>query len=200
MAQGSARFVALALGLACAGCSIAPSPAPAVANYDFGPVPDRHPAQGPRRALLVHDVGAPAWLDSPLIHYRLAYQDAARPQVYAESRWVMSPAALFTNRLRGQLAASGGIVQPSDGARAGYALRVELDEFTQVFDAPGKSRAVVRLRASVLGNRSLVAQRSFSVERAARTPDAEGGVRALIGASDEAIDQLIGWAVGQLKD
>jgi len=25
-------------------------------------------------------------------------------------------------------------------------------------------------------------------------------VRALIGASDEAIDQLIGWAVGQLKD
>src|SRR6266540_5728439 len=141
MAQGSARFVAFALGLACAGCSFAPAPVPAVANYDFGPVPDGHPAQGPRRALLVHDVGAPAWLDSPLIHYRLAYQDAARPQVYAESRWVMSPASLFTNRLRGQLAASGGIVQPGDGARAGYALRVELDEFTQVFDAPGKSRA-----------------------------------------------------------
>src|SRR5712691_2202880 len=200
MAQGSARFVALALGLACAGCSIAPAPGPTVANYDFGPVPDGHPPQGPRQALLVHDVSAPALLDSPLIHYRLAYRDSARPQVYAESRWVMSPASLFTNRLRGQFAASGGIVQPGDGARAGYALRVELDEFTQVFDAPGKSRAVVRLRASVLGNRSLVAQRSFSVERAARTPDAEGGVRALIGASDEAIDQLIGWAVGQLKD
>jgi hypothetical protein len=38
------------------------------------------------------------------------------------------------------------------------------------------------------------------VERPARTPDAEGGVRALIGASDEAIDQLIGWAVRQLKE
>ncbi len=201
MAQGSARFVALALGLAWAGCSIAPAPGPAVANYDFGPAPDGHPAQGPRQALLVHDVG-PAWLDSPLIHYRLAYRDSARPQVYAESRWVMSPASLFTNRLRGQLSASGsgGIVQPGDGARAGYALRVELDEFTQVFDAPGKSKAVVRLRASVLGDRSLVAQRSFSVERPARTPDAEGGVRALIGASDEAIDQLIGWAVEQLRD
>ena len=200
MAQGSAGFVAFALGLACAGCSIAP--APAVTNYDFGPAPDGHPAQGPRQALLVHDVSAPAWLDSPLIHYRLAYRDSARPQVYAESRWVMSPAALLTNRLRSQLAASGsgGIVQPGDGARAGYALRVELDEFTQVFDAPGKSKAVVRLRASVLGDRSLVAQRSFSVERPARTPDAEGGVRALIGASDEAIDQLIGWAVGYLKD
>jgi cholesterol transport system auxiliary component len=202
MAQGSARFVAFALGLACAGCSIAPAPVPVIANYDFGPAPAGHSAQGPRQALLVHDVSAPAWLDSRLIHYRLAYRDATRPQVYAESRWVMSPAALLTNRLRGQLAASGsgGIVQPGDGARAGYALRVELDEFTQVFDAPGKSRAVVRLRASVLGNRSLVAQRSFSVERPAKTPDAEGGVRALIAAGDEAIDQLIGWAVPQLKD
>jgi len=200
MAQRSARFVAFALGLACAGCSIAPAPVPVIANYDFGPAPAGRSAQGPRPALLVHDVSAPAWLDSRFIHYRLAYQDAARPQVYAESRWVMSPAALFTNRLRGQLAASGGIVQASDGARAGYALRVELDEFTQVFDAPGKSRAAVRLRASVLGKRSLVAQRSFSVERPAKTPDAEGGVRALIAASDEAIDQLIGWAVPQLKD
>jgi len=202
MEREAAGIVAFALGLACAGCSIAPAPVPAIANYDFGPAPAGHPAQGPRKALLVHDVGAPAWLDSRFIHYRLAYQDAARPQVYAESRWVMSPAALLTNRLRGQLAASGtgGIVQSGDGARTGYALRVELDEFTQVFDAPGKSRAVVRLRASVLGNRNLVAQRSFSVERPARTPDAEGGVRALIGASDEAIDQLIGWAVRQLKE
>jgi len=150
----------------------------------------------------VHDVGAPAWLDSPLIHYRLAYQDAARPQSYADSRWVMSPVVLLTHRLRLQLAASGsgGIVLPGDAARAHYALRVELDEFAQVFDAPGKSRAVVRMRASVVGNRSLLAQRNFNVERPAKTPDAEGGVRALIGASDEAIDQIIGWAVGYLKD
>jgi cholesterol transport system auxiliary component len=202
MAQAAARFVAFALSLACAGCSFAPGPGPAMANYDFGPAPDGYPTLGPRQALLVHDVSAPAWLDSPSIHYRLAYRDAARPQVYAESRWVMSPAALLTNRLRSQLAAagSGGVVQPGDGAHAGYALRIELDEFTQVFDAPGKSRGVVRMRASVVGKRSLVAQRSFNVERPASTPDAEGGVRALIGAGDEAIGQLIGWAVGYLKD
>jgi len=51
-----------------------------------------------------------------------------------------------------------------------------------------------------MGNRSLIAQRDFSVERPANTPDAEGGVRALIGASDEAVDQLIDWTVGALKD
>ena len=189
------------MALVLAGCSFAPAPMPAPANYDFGPAPAGRP-KGARQALLVHDVSAPAWLDSPLIHYRLAYQDAARPQPYADSRWVMSPAALLTQRLRGQLAASGGggIVLPGDAARAHYALRVELDEFAQVFDSPGKSRAVVRLRVSVVGNRTLLAQRDFNVERPASTPDAQGGVRALIGASDEAIEQLIAWAVGYLKD
>jgi len=201
MLQALRRVAALTLVLAGAGCSLAPPPGSAIANYDFGPAPEGRPAPELRRALLVHDVSAPGWLDSPLIYYRLAYQDATRPQAYADSRWVTSPAQLFTNRLRVQLAMSaGGIIQPGDDARAKYALRVDLEEFIQVFDAPGKSRALVRLRASVLGNRSLVAQRSFAVERPAKTPDAEGGVRALIGASDEAVDQLIGWTVGALKD
>jgi cholesterol transport system auxiliary component len=201
MTRAAAGIIATALGLALAGCSIAPAPTPAPAGYDFGPAPAA-PQKSTRPALLVHDVGAPAWLDSPQIHYRLAYQDAARPQAYADSRWVMSPVVLLTHRLRLQLAASGsgGIILPGDSARTRHALRVELDEFAQVFDAPGKSRAVVRMRASVVGNRSLLAQRNFNVERPAKTPDAEGGVRALIGASDEAIEQIIGWAAGYLKD
>ena len=201
MLRGSRRIAAFTLIVAGAGCSLAPAPGPVIANYDFGLPPEGLPVASLRQALLVHDVSAPGWLDSPLIYYRLAYQDATRPQAYADSRWVTSPAELLTNRLRRQLVASGGsIIQPGDDARAKYALRVDLEEFIQVFDAPGKSRAVVRFRASVMGNRSLTAQRSFSVERPAKTPDAEGGVRALIGASDEAVDQLIGWTVGALKD
>ena len=194
-------FAAFALVVACAGCSLSPPSAPAVAQYDFGPPPGSA-AQDLRQSLLIYDVSAPAWLDSPFIYYRLAYQDATRPQAYADSRWVTSPAELFTARLRGRLAASGkgGVVHPADGTRASYALRVELDDFTQVFDAPGKSRAVVRLRASVLGTRSLIAQRAFSVEREVSTPDAEGGVRALIAASDEALDRLVAWTVASLKD
>ena len=194
-------IAALIVVLAGAGCSLAPPPGPAITNYDFGPPPEGRPAAGLRHALLVHDVSAPAWLDSPFIYYRLAYQDATRPQAYADSRWVGSPAELFTNRLRRQLAASGsGIIQPGDDARVQYALRVDLEEFVQVFEAPGKSKAVVRFRASVLGKRSLAAQRNFIVERPAKTPDAEGGVRALIGASDEAVEQLVGWTAQQLKD
>jgi cholesterol transport system auxiliary component len=201
MLRGSRRIATFALILAGAGCSLAPTSGPVTANYDFGLPPQARAAPALRQALLVYDVSAPSWLDSPLIHYRLSYQDATRPQAYADSRWVTSPAELFTNRLRAQLATSGGgIIQPGDDARAKYALRVDLEEFIQVFDAPGKSRAVVRFRASVIGNRSLIAQRSFTVERPARTPDAEGGVRALIGASDEAVDQLIVWTVENLKN
>src|SRR5215831_19136913 len=196
------QIAAVALGIACGACGISPiSTQPEVIQYDFGPMPAKA-APGLRQPVLIYDVTAPGWLDSPSIYYRLAYQDATRPQAYADSRWVGSPAELIGARVRGRLAASGkgGVVHPADGMRASYALRVELDEFVQVFDAPGKSKAVVRLRATVLGKGALLAQKSFSIERAAATPDAEGGVRALIAASDAALDQLVTWTVASLKD
>src|SRR5262245_25339055 len=203
MPARSVYVTLLGICLAAAGCSISPiSSSPEVTQYDFGPDPAKTSPPALRQALLVYDVSAPAWLDSQSIYYRLAYQDATRPQAYADSRWVGSPAELIGARVRGRLAASGkgGVVHPADGMRASYALRVELDEFVQVFDAPGKSKAVVRLRATVLGKGALLAQKSFSIERAAATPDAEGGVRALIAASDAALDQLVTWTVASLKD
>jgi len=192
----------IALGLAGCGGLSSISSSSEVIQYDFGPLPPRKPAPGLQQPLVVYEVNAPAWLDSPFIYYRLAYQDAARPQAYADSRWVGPPAELIAARVRAQLAESGkgGIVHPADGTRASYALRVELDEFTQTFDAPGRSRAVVRLRASLLGRNALVAQKSFSAERPAATPDAEGGVRALVAASDEILEQLVRWTVASIKE
>ena len=78
-------------------------------------------------------------------------------------------------------------------------LRVEVEEFTQVFDAPARSRAVLRARATLLGSRTLVAQRSFSLERPATTADAEGGVRALRDVADELMVQLIDWTAANAK-
>jgi cholesterol transport system auxiliary component len=68
-----------------------------------------------------------------------------------------------------------------------------------VFDAADKSRAVVRLRASLIRNRGVVAQQAFSMEKASATPNAEGGVRALIAASDEAGNRLIDWLAANMK-
>ena len=135
------------------------------------------------------------------IYYRLAYRDPTRPQAYALSHWVMSPAALLGQRLRASIAraSTAGVFVPADGVRAAYTLRLELEEFSQVFDAADRSRAVLRLRASLIGQRNIVAQQGFNLEHAAATPNAEGGVRALIAASDAAGEKLVDWLAANMK-
>jgi len=181
------------------GCVSTPE---APISYDFGPQPEQSQPPRLKQPLLVHDVRAAAWMESPQIYYRLAYRDATKPLAYIGSRWVMPPTALLTLRLRRQLGAvsSGGIILPGDSVRSSHALRIELEEFAQVFDAPERSRAVVRIRASLFGSRDLIAQRSFVIERPTASPDSQGGVLALIGASDEAIGQIIDWTVQNVKD
>src|SRR4051812_29658722 len=96
------RVTALGLSLAAlgmAGCALGPAAADPV-SYDFRPEPAKAAEARMRPAVLVPDVAAPTWMDTPAIFYRLAYRDAARPQAYSGSRWVMPPATLFTNRLR----------------------------------------------------------------------------------------------------
>jgi cholesterol transport system auxiliary component len=185
-----------------AACSGAPQTRDGLASYDFGLAATEREAN-PRlqHDLVVAAVSAPAWMDNASIHYRLAYQDAARPQPYAQSRWVMPPAALLGQRLRSAIAraSKAAVFTPTDGVRADYTLRLELDEFSQVFDAVDKSRAVVRLRASLIRNRGIVVQQDFGIELAAATPNAEGGVRALIAASDEAGNRLIDWLAANMK-
>lgn len=193
---------ALALLMLLGACVIGPQGREPVASYDLGPQRD-HPQENPLIgvALMLPAVTAPAWLDSQGIVYRLSYQDPARPQAYANSRWSAAPAQLLTQRLRSRFAAAArGIVSSGDGAHADYALRVELEDFSQSFDAPGRSRVSVRARATLinLATRTLHAQRTFALERPA-APDAAGGVKALGEASDALIEELVGWAAHNLK-
>ena len=185
-----------------AGCATTPQSRDGTAGYDFGlSLQDKEANPRLQQDLVIAAVTAPAWMENTGIYYRLAYQDASRPQAYALSRWVMSPAALLSQRLRASVARANkaAVFTPADGARADYTLRLELEEFSQVFDAADKSRAVVQLRASLIRNRGVVAQQGFSVERAAATPNAEGGVQALIAASDAAGNSLIDWLAANMK-
>ncbi len=68
MLRSSRRIAALTLVLAGTGCSLAPAPGPVVANYDFGLPPEGRTTPVLRQPLLVHNVNAPGWLDSPLIY------------------------------------------------------------------------------------------------------------------------------------
>ena len=174
---------------ACAGTPAAPN-----ALYDFGLAPAASAGSRLPTALRVAEVSGPGWMDGNAIYYRLAYAQGQRTEAYAASRWVESPVSLFDARLRNAVAARGQVIA--------YAtpdvptLRVELVDFSQVFDRPDASRAVVRLRASVFMARGLVDQRVVQVDVPARSADAAGGVAALTQASDRAIGELLDWAAG----
>ncbi len=187
-----------------AGCSFGSKLTEQPASYDLGP-PRAAATAGPRIAatLALPDVSAPAWLSGNGIVYRLGYDNAARAHAYTLSRWTAPPPALLTQRLRSRFAAASanGIVTSTDGVRADYLLRVELEDFSQSFDTPAASRGAVRARASLvnLANRTLVAQHEFAMEQAAPTPDAAGGVQALSEASEAFVESLLKWTEERLR-
>jgi len=191
----AAVFVLIAIS----GCSLMRSKDPPKANFDFGPLPAasdaRYTSNYPEVSIVVHEVAAPAWIDSSSMYYRLAYQNAASPLPYAQSEWVMPPAALLTQRLRHSLGASsfGEMRRVASEEPAVYMLRSELFQFEQVFDHPGRSRGVLRVRATLEGG-GMWAQRTFVIEKPAPTPDAAGGVAALSQCADELADLINQWA------
>jgi len=191
------RQLALVLILcAFCGCSLLPSKERPKAEFDFGPEPNAasHSAPLSPMQLMVYDVIAPTWMDGTAMYYRLAYENAAVPRPYAESEWVMSPAALLTQRLRSSAAvdADGGTRAVGVHGPAVYALHSELLEFEQIFDAPGRSHGVLRLRATLEGE-GMWTQRTFAVDRPAPAPNAAGGVTALVECTEELERLLEEW-------
>lgn len=190
---GRVLIVSVFLG----GCISAPQPKPPLAVYDFGPQRVHEDPKRINASLLVADIAAPSWLDSPVITYRLAYANETRHHAYASSRWVAAPAALLSQRLRQRIAAVNekGVIDSRDGTQADYLVSMELQEFIQVFYADKSSYVAIRLRTSVIRQpgRTLIAQRSFTVRREAPSPNAEGAVKALADSSDDLIEEMLDW-------
>jgi cholesterol transport system auxiliary component len=185
-------------------CTLGPRVKDVPATYDLGPLRSFSNDQ-PRihRSLLVYDVAAPEWLATSDIIYRLNYRDAARQQTYVKSQWVAAPALLLTQRLRERLAAAtdGGVLGTADAARADYAVRMELDEFSHIFDSAAASHATVAARVTVvnLAQHTLVGQKSFAVERPALSADAQGAVQALAEGSDQLLASATAWIAAILE-
>ena len=174
------------------------TPSGSVTRFDFGPPPtatsfDPHLASA--RALA--QVSAPARLDSPAIVYRLAYDDANQVRVYAQSQWAAAPASLLSQRLRERLslALSAGVSRASQSPPSDYLLRVELEEFSQVFDTPRTSHALLQACATLIDLRrhELVAQHVFEVQQPAPSPDAAGAAHGLRDAVDQFVNELLHW-------
>ena len=181
---------------ALAGCSLLPSRARPKTEFDFGPEPNAlsTSVRLSQVQLVVYDVRAPSWMDGTAMYYRLAYQNAAVPRPYAESEWVMSPAALLTQRLKSSAAvrADGATQAVSAHSAAVYTVHSELLQFEQIFDAPGRSHGELRLRATLEGE-GVWAERTFAIDRPAPAPNAAGGVTALTECSDELARLLEEW-------
>jgi len=183
-------------------CSVLKTPVRPLA-YDFGPGPVAPVAatrMAPLPTLAVADVEAPSFLDTSAMLYRLAYSETQQLSAYTQARWSMAPAQLMRQRLRDQLGQRRTVLNPAQGAAARVpvmVLRVELEEFSQLFESPKQSSGLLRVRATLgqagsVGEK-LLAQRSFVVTRPAASADAAGGVRALTAAADAAIQEIDAW-------
>jgi cholesterol transport system auxiliary component len=201
------RWLAGAASLALAGCTSFVDKPQRPTLFDMGPIaPMAAPVDrpGPRSPLVIPEIDASGALDGSAILYRLAYSDDHQLRAYALSRWSAPQPQLVRQRLRQQLGRERPVLNLDESATiaraAGetlYTLRLELEEFAHVFDAPERSRGVLRLRATLLADTAagekLVGQRSIGVEGLAPTPDASGGVRALTAATDAAAQDIGLW-------
>jgi cholesterol transport system auxiliary component len=191
-------------------CSALPDKPVRAALYDFGPGPlSTLPAtrQAALPTLALADIGTPGGvLDNQAVLYRLAYANAQQLRPYAQARWSMPPAQLVRQRLRDTLSRSRPVLNAGEGpalnrgANQGVlprVLQLDLEEFSHLFESPGSSVGLIRLRATLVENtpsgEKLLAQRSITVQRPAPSADVAGGVLALTAATDAAIEEISLW-------
>ena len=191
-----------------AGCSALPEKPVRATQFDFGPgattlAPANAGAMLPPLALA--DVESAGVLEgSTAVLYRLAYADAQQLRPYALARWSMPPAQLVRQRLRDRLSERRAVLNAGESASLirsegslPLVLRVELEEFTHLFQSATASTGLVRLRATLVNDtpagEKLLAQRQFIVQRDAPTADAPGGARALAAATDAAAVEIEQW-------
>jgi len=192
-----------------AGCSALPDKPQRAAMYDFGPGRAAGAADTPQARLAPLALGdvvtSGGALDNTAVLYRLAYVDMQQLLPYSQARWVMPPSQLVRQRLRDKLserravfgAGESASLNRSQNAVLPRLLRLDLEEFSQLFSAPDVSVGLIRLRANLLeitpAGEKLIGQRSFTIQKPAATADAPGGVRALTLATDAAIEEIDQW-------
>lgn len=191
-----------------AGCSALPEPPVRPTLYDFGPgprVPEASATQ-PRSAPLALETVDYASLpeSGTAVYYRLAYADAQQLRPYQAARWSQPPQQLMRECLQNRL----GLQRPVIGTHGAMAaarfqgqapvvLRVELEEFSQVFTQPDRSDGLVRLRATLtrpsVQGEEFLAQRLFVAQRAAPSQDAAGGALAIAQAAEQVAQDVAQW-------
>jgi cholesterol transport system auxiliary component len=196
--------VVAVLVLALAGCATPRRP-PRATVYDFGSAePQAQAASSTATPIVLAEVETAPSLEGNAMLYRLAYSDDYQLHPYSEARWSAPPAQLVRQRLRSVLERDRAVLDSRESAAlarsstsASLVLRVDLEEFSQLFESQARSIGLLRLRAtlfeSTAGGERLIAQRVIVQRLPAASPDASGGVRALAAATDAAGEELRRW-------
>ncbi|MEG0922020.1 MAG: ABC-type transport auxiliary lipoprotein family protein [Comamonas sp.] len=212
VAQRIGRNLALVSAVAMlVACSALPQQAAPVVRYDFGlgssvnnPAVTAAAAQT-RAPLVMAPVKAASVVDaSTAIVYRLAYANDRELRPYSQARWSAPAAQLIQQRMRDTLSQSRAVLMANDGATQALVpaappamLRLEVSEFSQVFDSTTSSRGVLRLRATLTEltpkGEKWLGQQVFDVSEPASSGDAAGGTAAMAAASTQAAQQLDNW-------
>jgi cholesterol transport system auxiliary component len=187
-------------------CAALPDKPVRAVTYDFGPGAVVASAVQTSNAALalppiaLAEIESSAALNGSGVLYRLMYFNSQELRPYAQARWSMPPAQLLRQRLSAQLGKSRAVLNPGDGiagSTSPWAVRLELDEFSQLFESTTASSGLLRLRATVVQpapqGEKLLGQRSFVVQRPAASADVAGGVRALTAASDAVVLEIDQW-------
>lgn len=194
-----------------AGCSTLPQPPREQARFDLGlpQVPTATTAARALPPLALADVQVSALSEnSTLMMYRLAYANALELRPYQQARWSQPPAQLIQQRMRLLLGTQRPLLSSMDnistaaGQPSAALLKVDVEDFSQIFESASGSVGSVQLRATLLGpagprgGNALLGQRVFTVRQAAKTADAAGGAQALAQATDAALAQVDAWLLG----
>lgn len=160
----------------------------ALAVYDLGAFKDSTAGAQRKRPMAI-EVRAPLWFDSLGIDYRLGYSEPNRLREYSRARWVGPPAQLIQLRLIRDL----GYI-PSGQGKAACVLRVDIDEFSQVFDTAETSRAVLQGRVQWLDrSRGRLLEKQIVLQAQASSPDSQGGVTAMGQLVGELSGSIAAW-------
>ena len=208
-ASGACRAAALLAALFLTACAALPDKPVRAVTYDFGPgaiVATAIQTSNASQALppiALAEIESSAAIGSSGVLYRLMYFNTQELRPYALARWSMPPAQLLRQRLSAQLGLSRAVLNPGEaissaaGNASPWAVRMELDEFSQLFQSTTASVGLLRLRATVvqptLQGEKLLGQRTFVVQRPAPSADVAGGVQALTAASDAVVLEIDQW-------
>jgi cholesterol transport system auxiliary component len=182
------------LSVLLAACAGGPPPQSSQVYYDVPGEPAALPA--PLRSL---DVIPVSWLAGNSMYYRLAYADGGRREHYADTRWTAQPSELLAVRLQRSLMGSTESDVVASNNVTLCRLRLDIDDFVQVFDTQSSSRLVFEGRASLYGAQQVVLKRRLVNLSQPAGADARSGAAASGPLADALSRELQAWIKQECK-